>query len=300
MKNGFIIADNVSTALASQQPVVALESALITHGLPVPLNINTAMEMEEAVRFENVVPATIGLLSGEVLIGLNSIQLRELGNLKGAHKISPRDLAAAAVKGWNGGTTVAGTIFLAEKAGIKVFATGGIGGVHRGDAFDVSADLAQLANTPIIVVCAGAKVILDLPATLEVLESYGVPVIGYKTNQFPAFICRNSGLKLEIVAHSPNEVSEIASSHWQFGNRSALLVVVPVPGEFALEFQLVDSYVASALEEANAKRIQGKDVTPFLLEKLKMRSGEKSLKANIALLKNNAVVAAMIANSLSN
>jgi len=290
----FIANDEISIALGRGEPVVALESTVITHGLPYPANLELARDMERVIRSSGAVPGTIALLDGQIRLGLAESELTRLASEGGMRKIGARDLGFAVHNKWSGGTTVAGSIFCAHAAGIKVFATGGIGGVHRGVGADVSADLIQLSRTPIIVVCAGAKAILDLPATVEYLETHGVPVIGYRTSDFPAFYSQNSGLKLECSAESPAEIAEIALEMGSLGLKSALLVVNPPPAESALPFEEIDAVVNEAVEEAEREGISGKDVTPYLLGKVAEKTSGASIKVNLALLKNNAKLAAEI------
>jgi pseudouridine-5'-phosphate glycosidase len=280
-------------------PLVALESAVITHGLPYPENLTTARDLEAVVRANGAMPATIALLRGKAHIGLTDAQLEDLVSMQDVHKISLRDFGLAFAKGWSGGTTVAATIFIAAQAGIRVFATGGIGGVHRGAPFDISADLPQLAKTPIVVVCAGAKAILDLPATREMLETLGVPVIGYQTDEFPAFYTRHSGLPVDGEVESPEEVAEIALATWETGLKSALLLVVPPPGADTMAPERLEQAIQSALKEAEDKGIHGSATTPFLLGRVSELTDGESLRANLALLKNNANVAALVAAALA-
>ena len=280
-------------------PVVALESAVITHGLPRPQNYTLANNLENEVRANNAIPATIAIMDGKIRIGLDQASLERLANDLDAHKVSKRDFAAVLASGASGGTTVAGTLVAARSVGIRVFATGGIGGVHRKAPFDVSADLPELSRSPLVVVCAGAKAILDLPATLEYLETMGVLVIGYRTDEFPAFYSRESGLAVNASADSPSEVANIARVHWELGLESALLVVVPPPAEVALPRSEVEKVIGIALAEAQANNIHGPAVTPFLLGKVSELTGGASLQANLALLRNNAVLAAQIANQLA-
>jgi pseudouridine-5'-phosphate glycosidase len=255
--------------------------------------------MTQEIQGQAVVPATIGVLDGLIHVGMNPEQLERLVKAEGLRKISRRDFGPVIARSESGGTTVAGTMIVAHTAGIRVFATGGIGGVHRGDPFDVSADLQELAHTPVVVVCAGAKAILDLPATLEVLETNGVPVVGYQTDQFPAFYARSSGLPVSVRADSPEEVAAITRNHWDLGIRSAVLVVVPPPGEAALSAKVVEEAVAAALDRAEAEGVRGQQVTPFLLAEVSELTGRASLRANLALLLNNARVAALIAKALT-
>ena len=279
-------------------PLVALESAVITHGLPRPENLTLALALERVVREQGAIPATVGVLDGRVHVGLTRAQLERLAQEDGARKISRRDFGIALARRENGGTTVAGTLIAARLAGVKVFATGGIGGVHRHAPFDVSADLPELARSPLVVVCAGAKSILDLPATVETLETMGVAVIGYQTDEFPAFYARESGLPVTVRVDSPAEIAAIARAHWNLGLESAILVVQPPPAAVALPVSQMEAMVAQALAEAEAARIRGAAVTPFLLSRVSQLSGGASLQANLALLENNARLAAQVAAAL--
>jgi len=295
----FRISGPVSQALEAGLPVVALETTVITHGLPYPENLSLAKDMEAEVMQAGAQPAAIGVLDGIVHIGLEMAQLERLAVEKGMHKISTRDFAPAIAKGWSGGTTVAGTMLVAQRAGIRVFATGGIGGVHRQPSYDVSADLLQLANTPMIVVCAGAKAILDLPATLEYLETCAVPVVGYQTDEFPAFYSRSSGLKTSARADAPEDVAAIARAHWELGMTSAVLVVAPPPDESALPNETVEEAIREALQDAQVQGVRGQEVTPFLLRRVSQLTGGSSLRANLSFLRNNARLAAQIACQIS-
>lgn len=280
----------------SQAPaLVALESTVITHGLPRPRNLELARRMEAAIRSNGAAPATIAVLDGGIRVGLTDGELERLANEAAPRKISRRDFAAAILRRECGGTTVAGTLFAAHRAGIRVFATGGIGGVHEVETFDVSADLQALADTPLVVVCAGAKAILDLPATLEYLETMGVPVVGYGTDEFPAFYSRSSGLGVSLRLDSPGEVVEFAKAHWGLGMKSAVLVCQPLPAEDELPHEKVDAAIQQARQEARQQGIHGGALTPFLLQRLNELTGGESLRANLALLLNNAALAARIA-----
>ncbi len=276
-------------------PIVALELAVITHGLPRPQNLQLAQAVEQVVREQKATPATVGLLDGFVQIGLSPAGIQRLATENGARKISRRDFGIALARKENGGTTVAGTLIAARTVGIRVFATGGIGGVHRGSPFDISADLPELGRSPLVVVCAGAKAILDLPATLEYLETVGVPVIGYQTNEFPAFYSRQSGLPVNLRVETPLEVADIAQAQWKLGLKNAILVVQPPPEAFALQAGEMEAIIARALEEAERSHITGAAVTPFLLDRVSHLSEGASLQANLALLENNARLAAQIA-----
>jgi pseudouridine-5'-phosphate glycosidase len=298
LPSSFALSLEIAGALERGKPVVALESTVITHGLPRPVNMALAVDMEEAVRQAGAVPATIAVLDGKIRIGLDEDQLERLAGDPNTLKISSRDFASALAQGKNGGTTVAGSLVAAETAGLKVFATGGIGGVHRQAPYDVSTDLTELARRRVIVVCAGAKAILDLPATLEHLETLGVPVVGYQTDEFPAFYSVKSGLSVSVRADSPQEVAELAQAHWGVGLPSAVLVTVPPPAGSAIPADEVNQAIEQALDEAQAANIRGQRVTPFLLQRVSELSKGKSLQANLALLKNNATVAAQIAQHL--
>jgi pseudouridine-5'-phosphate glycosidase len=295
LNNHIYLHPEVAEALAANTPVVALESTVITHGLPFPENEKLAQRLEAEIRTHGCVPATIAVLDGVICVGLEIEQIDRLSRPGEMLKISSRDLSHAVTNRNSGGTTVAGTLAVAQVAGIKVFSTGGIGGVHRQAPFDVSADLKQLAMSPLIVVCAGAKAILDIPATLEVLETYGVPVIGYRTSEFPAFYSTSSGRPVSARVDSPKEVVDLAQTHWQLGLQSAVLVAVPPPVDVALDHEVIESAVQSALDEAKLKNIIGQAVTPFLLSRVSELTEGMSLQANLGLLLNNAKVGAEIA-----
>jgi pseudouridylate synthase len=295
----FFLSPEIIKAQQLNQPIVALESAVITHGLPRPYNLNLACELEAILRHDHVTPATVGIIDGKVHIGLNQAELQRLANEPKTRKISRRDFGIAIATKECGGTTVAGTLIAARSAGLRVFATGGIGGVHRDSTFDISADLEELSRSPLVVVCAGAKAILDLPATLEVLETRGVPVIGYQTDEFPAFYSRSSGLPVPARADTPAQVASIANAQWETGINAAVLVVVPPPAEFATPAEEVEESIRQALAEAEQQKIHGAAVTPFLLGRVSELSGGVSLQANLALLKNNTLIAARIAKELA-
>ncbi len=299
LPDSFIVHSTVQEALKKETPIVALESAVITHGLPRPTNLELARQMEEVIRSEGAVPATIAVLDGKIHIGLSADELSALSILDDTRKISRRDFSYAISKKLSGGTTVAGTMVAAHLAGIKVFATGGIGGVHRDTQWDVSADLPELSKTPMIVVCAGAKAILDLPATLEYLETLGVLVIGYQTNEFPAFYSRSSGIALDTRMDKPAEIAASAKAQWSLGLSGAILVTQPPPTEVELPFEQMDSIIKVAVTEAKKLGIHGPAVTPFLLEKVKNISNGESMVTNVALLKNNAKLAAQISVALN-
>jgi pseudouridylate synthase len=292
------IRPDIERAIVHQQPIVALETAVLTHGLPFPTNVELAKKMETTVLDEKAIPATIGLVNGKVQIGLTEKQISFLGDPQTPkRKISQRDFGVAMVTEQNGGTTVGGSMVAASKAGIRVFATGGIGGVHREPPYDISADLIALHSIPMIVVCSGAKSILNLPATLEVLESYGVPIIGYKTDEFPAFFSAHSGLNVTAQVDSAKMIAKIAREQWLTGLRSAILVVQPPPAESALPAEEMEEIIQAAVKEASEKRIRGAAVTPYLLDRINQISNGKSMHTNLALLENNARLAAKIAKA---
>lgn len=296
-RDSFIFDAKVAEAIAANRPVVALESTVIAHGLPRPQNIETAAKLEQIVRDEGAAPATIAVLDGEFYVGLTTEQIEAIANSDGIRKLSTKDLAIAVAEKWNGATTVASTMWIAHRAGIKVFATGGIGGVHRGPLPDVSADLPELARTPMIVVSSGAKIVLDLPATREWLETNSVTVVGYQCDEMPAFYSRSSGLPLDVRCDSPGEVMNIFQAQRELGMESALLVTVPVPAEAEVDAELLRQVLADALKQADELKITGRDVTPFLLARMSEQSEGATLKANIALLENNARVGALIARA---
>lgn len=292
------ISPEVETALAEGQPVAALESALITHGFAHPANLEIARQMEAAIRDEGAVPATIAIVRGEPHVGLPADELTRLASDETARKVSLRDLPLTLARGDSGGTTVAATMHLAHRAGIRVFATGGIGGVHRDHPEDASADLTALGAIPIVVVCSGAKAILDLPRTLEVLETRGVPVIGYGTEDFPAFYSRRSGLEADARVETPQEVAQMAQARTELGLSAALLVCAPVPKRDELPTEEAEAAIAQAVEEAEATGVSGKALTPFLLARIVELTDGRARRANEALLINNASVAARIARAL--
>jgi len=289
---------NVSKALSLKLPVVALESTVITHGLPYPENINLAKDMENEIEQLGVTPATIAVIDGIIHVGLDPLQLECIATEKGINKVSSRDFAGVIAQKRSGGTTVAGTLVVAEKVGIRVFATGGIGGVHRLPKYDISADLIQLANSRVIVVCAGAKAILDLPSTLEVLETYRIPVVGFQTDEFPAFYSKSSGLGISLRVDSPEEIASLAKVHWELGFETGILVVVPPPDEVAMQQEQVQKVIDLALREAKEKSIRGQKMTPFLLERVTELTAGTSLRANLGLLRNNARIAAKISRQI--
>jgi pseudouridine-5'-phosphate glycosidase len=295
----FCIRSEIESALAANRAVVALESTVIAHGLPRPRNLETARRLERIIRDQDATPATVAVLAGRLCVGLDQNQLEQIGNREDIKKISTRDLAVAVARGWDGATTVASTLWVAHRARISVFATGGIGGVHRGSLSDVSADLPELARTPMIVVCSGAKIVLDLPATREWLETNGVTVAGYECDEMPAFYSRHSGLPVDVRCDSAEEVMQIFRTQRQLKMSTALLVAVPVPSKAEVRAADLEIILDEALAAAEKSNITGRDLTPFLLAQMAERSAGATLRANIALLENNARVAAQIAASLT-
>jgi pseudouridylate synthase len=288
----------VADALANNQPIIALESTVIAHGLPYPNNLETARKLENIIRENGAIPATIAIFDGEFCVGLDESQLEKLATDKNIRKISRRDLPVAVAKKLNCATTVATTMFIAYRAGIKVFATGGIGGVHRGNLPDISADLPELATTPMTVVCAGAKIVLDLPATREWLETNGVCVLGWQCDEMPAFYSRKSGLPVDERVESEEEVARIIKARDELKMPNAILLTAPVPQEFEVSAEKLDKILQSALMEAESQNILGKEITPFLLAKMSAESDGETLKANVALLENNTKIAAQVAVEL--
>ena len=284
---------------------LALESTLISHGLPYPQNLETARRLEQIARELGAEPRTVAVINGQFRAGLSPAELEYLASTSGVRKLSRRDLPIAAARGWTGATTVATTMWIAAQHGIRVFSTGGVGGVHRlqtpgnGLAADVSADLPELAQTPVAVVCAGAKAILDLPATLEWLETWGVPVVGYGTDEFPAFYTRRSGLPVDVRVDTPEEAAAIIAAKRKLGLPGGVLICAPVPEEFELPAGEADAAIGQALAEADAQGVRGKEITPFLLARIVQLTGERSLRANLALLENNVRVGAQIAAALT-
>jgi pseudouridine-5'-phosphate glycosidase len=294
-----IIAPKIQKTLDHGQPVVALESAVISHGLPYPANLQVAQGMQAAIRAEGATPATIAILGGRVHVGLETAHLERLARGRGVRKVSRRDLPLAVGLGLDGGTTVSATMYIAHRVGIEIFATGGVGGVHRGHPFDVSADLTELGRTPVTVVCAGAKAILDLPRTREVLETQGVPVVGYNCDEMPAFYSRSSGLPADVRVDTPQEVVQIIHARRNLGLRSGILVTVPIPVADEIPPDEIESAIARATRQAEAEGVAGAALTPFVLARLAELTGGRSVRANVSLLHNNARVAARIAVALS-
>ena len=295
----FVLSSAVQKAIQENTPIVALESTVIAHGLPRPQNLETAQRLEQVVGAGGATPATIAILSGKIHAGLTTEQIQYLAEAKGISKLSTRDLPLALARQLDGATTVATTSWIAHRAGINVFATGGIGGVHRGTLPDVSADLPQLASTPIVVVCSGAKIVLDLPATREWLETNGVTVLGFRCDELPAFYSRRSGLPIDARVDSAAEVAEIFRAQRDLEMPSALLVTVPVPSQFEVPSATLGAILDEALHAADKQKVGGRDLTPFLLARMAQQSEGATLRANIALLENNARVAAEIAVAMS-
>jgi pseudouridine-5'-phosphate glycosidase len=301
LKERFDYSDEVARALAMKAPVVALETTLVTHGLPHPDGVTTAMALEEIVRAEGATPATIGILDGVICVGLTRIDLERLATTPNVAKVNLSNLAAAMSSGHPGSTTVAATMFAAHASGIRVFATGGIGGVHRdtSETGDVSADLTALSRMPVAVVSAGAKAILDLPRTVEMLETLGVPVFGLQTDEFPAFYRRSSGLRLDWRYDSIPELAAAVKLHLSLGLGTGVLVANPIPAAEQMDAELYDRALTTAMSEAEAQGIRGRAVTPFLLDRMRSVTGGESVRVNVALLRNNARVAAELAVALS-
>ena len=296
------ISPEVKAALDAGKPVVALESTIISHGMPYPKNVETALLVEQAVRDNGAVPATIAVIGGRLKAGLSHEEIEYLGKTgRGVTKASRRDLPALCARGADGATTVTTTMIIAHMAGIKIFATGGIGGVHRGaeTSMDISADLEELAQTPVMVVCAGAKSILDLGLTLEYLETHGVPVIGYGTDELPAFYTRSSGFGVDYRVDSPAELAAMFKAQRELEYRGGMLVTNPIPEEYSMEKRIIDAAIEEALRQSVELGIHGKDTTPFLLAKVVELTGGDSLESNIKLVLNNAKVAALTAAELA-
>ncbi len=295
------IAPEIAQALAENRAVVALESTILSHGMPYPQNIEFAAKVEQIVRDGGAVPATIAVIGGRLKVGLNEAELRRMCTAQGIGKVSRRDVPVYVAAKKDGATTVATTMMIAAMAGIRVFATGGIGGVHRGaeTTMDISADLQELANTPVAVVCAGAKSLLDIGLTLEYLETCGVPVLGMRTDWFPAFYCESSGYKLDYNCADEEEAAAILDAKWRMGLKGGVVIGNPIPKAFALDYDEMDAVIGKALAEAKEKGIRGKDTTPFLLAKITALTDGVSLDSNLELAYNNARVAAGIAVALA-
>ena len=296
------IAPEVQQALRDNKPVVALESTIISHGMPYPQNVTTALQVEAEVRAHGAVPATIAIIDGRLKAGLSEEDIELLGKRgRDAVKVSRRDIPFVIAAGQMGATTVASTMIISAMAGIKIFATGGIGGVHRNaqQSFDISADLQELAQTPVAVVCAGAKSILDLRLTLEYLETHGVPVVGYQTDTLPAFFARDSEFSVDYRLNSPLEIARVLHAKWSMGLQGGMVIAHPIPDAFAMPRALIDGAIEQALQEASAQGIGGKESTPFLLARVCELTGGDSLAANIQLVLNNARLAAAVGLELT-
>lgn len=289
----------VAEALERGEPVVALESTIIAHGMPYPKNVETALRVHQAIRENGAVPATIGIIGGRIKVGLTDDEIEYMGKAEEVVKVSRRDLPFVLARGGDGATTVAGTMIAASMAGIRVFVTGGIGGVHRGvsESFDISADLEEMKNTDVVVVCAGVKSILDIGKTLEYLETSGIPVISYGTSEFPAFYSRESGYTTEYSMDTPEDIARMIRLKYQLGLKGGVLVACPIPEEDEIPLDKIESIIQLALDECETKGISGKRITPFLLDRVQQLTGGKSLEANIRLVLNNARLGARIAAS---
>jgi pseudouridine-5'-phosphate glycosidase len=294
------LSEEVRKAIEDKRPIVALESTIISHGMPYPQNVETALKVEEIIREHGAVPATIGIIGGRLKAGLTSEEIDYMGRAKNIAKVSRRDIPYLIAHKRDGATTVASTMIIASMAGIRVFATGGVGGVHRGaeKTMDISADLEELAMTEVAVVCAGAKSILDLGLTLEYLETKGVPVLGYQTEELPAFYTRKSGFGVDYKVDTPEEIADILRTKWDLGLKGGALIANPIPEEYSMDADLITRVIEDAVKEAEVLGIKGKDTTPFLLAKIKEITGGESLESNIQLVYNNARLAAEIAVSL--
>jgi pseudouridine-5'-phosphate glycosidase len=294
------LSEEVRKAIEDKKPIVALESTIISHGMPYPQNVETALKVEEIIREHGAVPATIGIIGGRLKAGLTSEEIDYMGRAKNIAKVSRRDIPYLIAHKRDGATTVASTMIIASMAGIRVFATGGVGGVHRGaeKTMDISADLEELAMTEVAVVCAGAKSILDLGLTLEYLETKGVPVLGYQTEELPAFYTRKSGFGVDYKVDTPKEIADILRTKWDLGLKGGALIANPIPEEYSMDADLITRVIEDAVKEAEVLGIKGKDTTPFLLAKIKEITGGESLESNIQLVYNNARLAAEIAVSL--
>ena len=291
------ITPEIEEALKNGTPVVALESTILSHGMPYPENLEFAHKVEEVIRAEGAIPATMAVIGGKLKVGLNSEELEIMCRAENVGKMSRRDIPVYLATGKTGATTVATTMLIASLAGIRVFATGGIGGVHRGgeNTMDISADLQEFANTPVAVVTAGAKQILDIGRTLEYLETFGVPVLGFRTDEFPAFYCRTSGYKLDYCCQDEEEVAKIMNTKWELGMKGGLVIGNPIPEEYALDFNEMEEVINNAIKLAEEKHIRGKNITPFLLATIKDMTKGVAFASNVQLALNNAKIAARIA-----
>ena len=301
MKKYLDINPGVKVALEQGKPVVALESTIISHGMPYPKNVETALNVEKIIRENGAVPATIAILSGRLKVGLTKEEIEYLGKAPNVIKTSRRDIPYIVSKKLDGATTVSSTMIVASLAGIKVFATGGIGGVHRGatETFDISADLEELAHTNVAVVCAGAKSILDIGLTLEYLETHGVPVVGYQTEEMPAFYTKKSGYGVDYKVETPEEIAKMLKAKWDIGLNGGMVVANPIEEQYQMDYDIIMDAIDKAVKQADENGIKGKDTTPFLLAKVKEITGGDSLESNIMLVYNNASLGAKIAVELS-
>lgn len=295
------ISDEVKKAIDNNLPVIALESTIISHGMPYPQNVKTALEVERIIRENGAIPATIGIIDGEAIIGMSADEIEQFGKKGGIAKVSRRDLPVVMARKMWGATTVSATMILASLANIEVFVTGGIGGVHKNaqQTFDISADLQELAKTNVTVICAGAKAILDLPLTLEYLETQGVPVLGYKSENLAAFYSTDSGLKLDYAMKDEKEIASVIKYKRDLKLNGGVLVSVPIPREKEIPNEVINKYIDEAIDEANKLKVHGKDITPFLLKKIVEETKGESLRANIDLIYNNAKIGAIIAKEYS-
>ena len=296
------ISEEIQNSIKGNGPVVALESTIISHGMPFPQNLETALEVESIIRKEGAIPATIAVVEGRIKIGLSNLELEQFAQGTKTVKVSSRDVPLVLSQKQDGGTTVAATMICARMAGISVFVTGGIGGVHRGSekTMDISGDLMELARTNVAVVCAGIKSILDIPRTLEYLETQGVPVIGYRTDKFPAFYTTTSGYSVQSRINTAEEIARCMKVKWELGLEGGMVIANPVLREDAMDEEVIEDAITKSLKEASEKGIDGKAVTPFLLERISQLTGGESLKTNIALVFNNALVGAKIASAYGN
>lgn len=295
------ISAEVKSAIENNRPVVALESTIISHGMPYPKNVETALNVEQIIRDQGAIPATIAILNGRLKVGLSHDEIEMLGKAKDVVKASRRDIPFIIAKGLNGATTVASTMILADLAGIRVFATGGIGGVHRGaeTSFDISADLIELSQTNVAVICAGAKSILDINLTLEFLETHGVPVVGYQTDELPAFYTSKSGFKVDYRVDSAEELAKAIKTKWDLNLHGGVIVANPIPKAYEMDPKVIEQVISEAVRQQVAAGVKGKESTPFLLAKVKELTGGDSLDSNIQLVYNNAKVGAQLAVALS-
>lgn len=301
IENYLEIREDVKRSIKENKPVVALESTIISHGMPYPQNIETALEVEKLITENGAIPATIGIINGKIIIGLSKNEIEYLAKAENVLKASRRDLPVVLSRKLDAATTVSATMICANLAGIKIFVTGGIGGVHKDgqNSLDISADLTELSKTNVAVVCAGAKAILDLKLTLEYLETLGVPVFGYKTKSFPAFYSSASGLNVDYNMKSSKEIAEALLIKWRIGLEGGVVISCPIPKEFELENSFINDIINDAINEAKEKKIDGKKLTPFLLENIKERTDGKSLESNIQLIKNNAIIGSQVAVEMS-